>query len=345
MSKQLKALPLIDARELLDNKIAPRNFVELIKKDKFICLYNLDKTPIEISAELFRNLELCANKFFELPQVQKMRYYIGNSYNHRGYVPVTEKGSYSDEEGRLYEAFDLSYELEGYIPDEEFNLKGVNQWPNEIKEFKKICLEYYSKLFKLGKALLAIFAEGLGIEANYFDRCITSPPAQLRLINYLINSDMKNQKIGMSMGAHTDYECFTLLYQTSPGLQLFDGEAFCDVPVMRNSLILLPGDIIHYLTNGYICSTPHRVLHNGTYRTSFPFFMNLDFETELSIHEKYLEVNDELKRRTLLPKNLVVGKHLVNQLYRDFPYLRKKIANNEIKVNFELRDNSLFENI
>ena len=57
-----------------------------------------------------------------------MRYYIGNSYNHRGYVPVTEKGSYSDEEVRLYEAFDLSYELEGYIPDEEFNLKGVNQW-------------------------------------------------------------------------------------------------------------------------------------------------------------------------------------------------------------------------
>jgi isopenicillin N synthase-like dioxygenase len=34
----------------------------------------------------------CAQEFFALPLAEKMRVYIGNSRNHRGYVPEGEEG-------------------------------------------------------------------------------------------------------------------------------------------------------------------------------------------------------------------------------------------------------------
>ncbi len=69
-----------------------------------ICNHGIDPELIEASYQM-------AARFFALPDAEKRRYYIGDSPNHRGYVPFTEKGDYADEVHRNYEAFDMGLDL------------------------------------------------------------------------------------------------------------------------------------------------------------------------------------------------------------------------------------------
>ena len=71
-------------------------------------------------------------------------YYIGNSRNHRGYVPFTEKGDYADEVHRNYEAFDLGLDLPPDDPDYLAGnpILGPNVWP-DLPGFKETVAQYY----------------------------------------------------------------------------------------------------------------------------------------------------------------------------------------------------------
>ena len=89
------------------------------------------------------------------------------------------------------------------------------------------------------------------------------------------------------IGAHTDFECFTLMHQNAPGLQLMprlksssggddggsssgssdvDGGTFCghgdwiEAPVRPSEFVVIIGDMLERLTNGVLLATPHRVL-------------------------------------------------------------------------------------
>ncbi|MEM7645051.1 MAG: hypothetical protein AAF366_21445, partial [Pseudomonadota bacterium] len=50
---------------------------------------------------------------------------IGESPNHRGYVPFTEKGDYPDEVNRNYEAFDLGLDLPA---DDRTSWRATSSW-------------------------------------------------------------------------------------------------------------------------------------------------------------------------------------------------------------------------
>lgn len=70
-----------------------------------------------ISRDLFESTYQIAARFSALSDDAKQQYYIGNSSNHRGYVPFTEKGDYPDEAHRSYEALDLGVDLPHDGPD------------------------------------------------------------------------------------------------------------------------------------------------------------------------------------------------------------------------------------
>ena len=93
----------------------------------------------------------------------------------------------------------------------------------------------------------------------------------------------------VGIGAHTDFECFTLMHQTAPGLQILprmpppggddgdgDGDGggrhsreWMDMPVRRSEFVVIVGDMLERLTNGALLATPHRVVV-GTKTTSSP---------------------------------------------------------------------------
>jgi isopenicillin N synthase-like dioxygenase len=68
------------------------------------------------------------------------------------------------------------------------------------------------------------------------------------------------------IGAHTDFECFTLMHQTAPGLQILPrsvnghSHEWIDMPVRQSEFVVIIGDMLERLTNGTLLATPHRVL-------------------------------------------------------------------------------------
>ena len=78
---------------------------------------------------------------------------------------------------------------------------------------------YYNAMFDMGRVLLRGFSMAIGEEPTFLDRYVTKPPSQLRLIHYPFDASAEDRP---GIGAHTDYECFTLLKPTAPGLDAFE---------------------------------------------------------------------------------------------------------------------------
>ena len=78
------------------------------------------------------------------------------------------------------------------------------------------------------------------------------------------------------IGAHTDFECFTLMHQNAPGLQLMprcrDAHGgfgdWIDAPVRSGDFLVIIGDMFERLTNGLLRATPHRVCQTDHPRES-----------------------------------------------------------------------------
>jgi len=227
-----------------------------------------------VPQKLFDDLLDAAKRFFALPMEKKMAVYIGNSRNHRGYVPIGEEVFYGGTVD-LKEAFDLSMDL----PDDPDYLAGnpligPNQWP-DLPGFAEAVDAYYRATLDFGRVLLRGFALAMGERADAFDAWVRKPPSQLRLIHYPYNPGAKDAQ---GIGAHTDYECFTLLYPTAPGLEVLNGAGeWIDAPPLPGAYVVNIGDMMELLTNGEFVATSHRVRKVKEERYSFPLFFSFDY--------------------------------------------------------------------
>lgn len=259
-----------------------------------------------------------AERFFALPDPIKRRYYIGLSTNHRGYVPFTEKGDYPDEVNRSYEAFDLGVDLPHDDPDYLAGnlLLGPNVWPG-VAGFKWTVSAYYEQISALGRMISAAIELHLGLPPGAMTDQMTKPISQLRLLHYVRQNDGIDTK-SVNMGAHTDYECLTLLHTRNAGLQVMTAEDnWIDVPVDRRVYVVNIGDMLEAWTNGQLRSTPHRVLNLLPERFSMPYFVAANHDTMIRPFPELVGQG----RPNYEP--FTAGAHLERMLVRDFPYLRK----------------------
>lgn len=261
-----------------------------------------------------------AERFFALRDQIKRRYYIGLSTNHRGYVPFTEKGDYPDEVSRNYEAFDLGVDLPHDDPDylAGKRLLGPNVWP-DVAGFRKTVSAYYGQISELGRMISAALELHLSLRPGAMTDQMTKPISQLRLLHYVRQNDEIDAK-SVNMGAHTDYECLTLLHTRNAGLQVMTAEDnWIDVPVDRRVYVVNIGDMLEAWTNGQLRSTPHRVLNLLPERFSMPYFVAAN-------HDTVIQPFPELVGKGGLTKYepFTAGDHMERMLVRDFPYLRSQ---------------------
>jgi isopenicillin N synthase-like dioxygenase len=123
------------------------------------------------------------------------------------------------------------------------------------------------------------------------------------------------------MGAHTDYECLTLLHTRNKGLQVMtQDDRWIDVPVDPKVLVVNIGDMMEAWSNGLLRSTPHRVLNHSPERFSLPYFVAVNYDT-------MIEPFPQLVRKGQKPKYepFLAGAHLERMLIRDFPYLQDTV--------------------
>lgn len=264
--------------------------------------------------------------FFALPDMIKQRYYIGRSLNHRGYVPFTEKGDYPDEVHRSYESFDLGLDLPTDDPDflSGSRVLGPNVWP-ELVGFKEVVALYYSHISALGRLICSALEMYLGLPAGAMTDHMSKPVSQLRLLHYVRQNTVTDPQ-SINMGAHTDYECLTLLHTRNRGLQVMTrDDRWIDVPVDPDVLIVNIGDMLEAWSNGLLRSTPHRVLNLSRERFSIPYFVAANYETVIEPFPQLVGTEQPAQYRPF-----VAGEHLERMLMRDFPYLREQLRRGRV---------------
>ena len=323
-AKDFTEIPVIDMAGLLSGDASAQRVVadEMGRAARDVGFFYLTGTGMD--PVLFEGVLAAAQAFFEQPREAKMAHYIGLSRNHRGYVPEGEEifaGKTSD----LKEAFDLAADLPADDPDYLAGnpMLGPNQWP-ELPGFAERVNAYYQGVRAVGDHVFRGLALGLGEAADYFDKVVTKPPSQLRLIHYPVDRTAASRP---GIGDHTDYEAFTLLRSTSPGLEvLTGGGTWIDAPPMPHSFVVNIGDMLELWTNGEYVATTHRVRAVEQERWSFPLFFSVDYDTLVVPMERFSGPG----KPQLEP--LVAGEHLYAQTAQSFVYLQKRLAAGEISL-------------
>jgi isopenicillin N synthase-like dioxygenase len=275
-----------------------------------------------VDESLFERMLASTKEFFALPVEEKMRSYIGLSQCHRGYVPVGEEGVESGTPD-LKEAFDTALDLPADDPDYLAGnpMLGPNVWP-DLPGFAEAVTQYYQAVLGVGQRLLLAFAVALNEDPDTFSRHATKTPSQLRLVHYPYNPEAED---GQGIGAHTDYECFTLLKPTAPGLEVLNGaREWIDVPPVPGTFVVNIGDMLELWTNGAYVATSHRVRKVPEERYSFPLFFNVDYHTEVKPLPQFAS-RDGKTRPTLR-----AGEHLFAQTAQTFSYLRNRVESGEL---------------
>ncbi len=159
-------------------------------------------------------------------------------------------------------------------------LHGANLFPRPHDEWRTTVLDHLADMTRIGQAVLAGLARGLGLAPDWFRTQLTGDPTILfRIFRYppATDADDTEQQQGWGVGEHTDYGLLTVLVQDgSGGLQVrMPDHTWIDVDPHPERLVCNLGDMLERLTGGQYRSTPHRVRNtSGRERLSFPFFLD-----------------------------------------------------------------------
>ena len=281
-------LPVIDLSGLIDGSIEDKKRVaaELGHAARTSGFFYI--TGHGVPQDLIDATFAASKQFHEMPRSFKMKYWSGFTTNHRGYVPFEENGTKFPENINFNEAWDMSYEAPADHPDylHGWRMTGPNVWP-DMEGWKDTVSSYYDAIFNLGLRLLDTLAFELGVESEELTQHITNPTSQLRLLRYIEN-DMPSTKDITGISAHSDFECFTILLQGAPGLQVMNADdVWIEAPPIPGTFIVNIGDIFETWSGGQFKSTQHRVVNTGRERYSMPLFFGLDYHAVVEPLEKF----------------------------------------------------------
>jgi isopenicillin N synthase-like dioxygenase len=327
MPTAFKTLPIIDIAGLYSPRLDERRAVayRMSEAAKAAGFFYITGHPISRAARA--DLLAAARAFFDRPVEEKMSWYIGNSSNHSGYVPQGEERFLSQKPDRK-EAFDVPLDVPANDPDvmiKKTPFLGPVQWPDDA-EFRRAVSTYYTSVSNLARRLFAGFALALEMPEDWFEPHLKKPASQLRLIHYPFSPDAPVDEPGI--GAHTDYECFTILLPTAPGLEVMNGDGeWIDAPPVEDSFVVNIGDMLETWTNGTFAATSHRVRKVQQERYSFPYFAACDYQTVVYPLSHFISNGNPRKYEAL-----VAGDHLFAQTVQTFGYLKKQLAEGKLKL-------------
>ncbi|MEM1383169.1 MAG: 2-oxoglutarate and iron-dependent oxygenase domain-containing protein [Pseudomonadota bacterium] len=332
------ALPVIDLGPLSDGTEDGRRHVaaalgEAARSSGFFYITNHGVPQTLIDAVF-----AASKQFHELPRAEKMRYWCGFTTNHRGFVPFEENGADFPKRINFNDAFDLSYEAPADHPDHlaQWRMTGPNVWP-DLPGWRDTVSGYYDAVFALGLRMMDTLAFELGVDPADLRRHITCPTSQLRMLRYIPN-DLPADKDRVGIDAHSDFECFTILLQGGPGLQVMNAEDYwIEAPPIPGTFIVNIGDIFETWSGGRFKSTQHRVVNTGRERYSFPLFFGLDYHA-------VVEPLPQFRTPATVAKYppLKAGEHLMRMTVRGFRYLAEAHAKGALPLDFEIPDDNPF---
>ncbi|KAF2023660.1 Clavaminate synthase-like protein [Setomelanomma holmii] len=237
-----------------------------------------------------------AERFFaNLSREQKEKLHIKHGNLGLGWEPAEYTSIAGDKEEK--EGYNFAYEAamdptggDGLYRNLDGTQYNGNRWPKkeDMPDFYDEIKKYYGGVLDLARHLFRLFALSLDLSETYFGSMTTHPGGIARLLYYPppkhapSTSQLKLSEEQIGLGAHSDYECFTLLLTSStPGLEILKPSGKWHIAERTpDSFIVNVGDFLMRWTNGLYKSTVHRVVNRSTEaRYSVPFFFSVNYDT------------------------------------------------------------------
>ncbi|WP_372738751.1 isopenicillin N synthase family dioxygenase [Neptunomonas sp.] len=278
-STSFSEIPIIDIAALIDGS----NPMKVADEIGYVC-ENIGLLCIKnhgVDKQLIKDAYAQAQAFFNLPLEQKQQLNIINSgQTLRGYIPMYADNVDPENTRDFKECFDFGLNETSISP-----FFGPNLIPEQPASFKETFEQYHDAMMTLSRRLIRAIALSLKLPADYFEKLQKKPITIQRLLHYPPQKGKVTlEEIGI--GAHTDYGFLTILSQDSVGglqVQNRNGE-WVSAPPVEDTFIVNIGDLVQTFTNDRYISTAHRVINtSGKERYSVPFFIDLDFNAEVSV--------------------------------------------------------------
>jgi isopenicillin N synthase-like dioxygenase len=228
-----------------------------------------------VVSEVFRT----SARFFASPAAIKQSAAFTGANSNRGFIMLGGEALDPSKPADVKEAFNIGLELAPDDPDllQDKPFRAANLWP-DIPGFRTTMLDYFNRMWDLGRTLHRAFSLDLGLDAAHFDDKFQKPMATLRLLHYPpTNKPLEKGQLGA--GVHTDYGNVTLLATDSVGGLIVRDRSgnWLDAPVVPDAFICNIGDCLMRWTNDIYVSTPHKVATPpGKDRYSVAFFLDPD---------------------------------------------------------------------
>ncbi|MGM0724551.1 UNVERIFIED_ORG: isopenicillin N synthase-like dioxygenase [Dietzia maris] len=303
-------LPIIDVSEL---DTAP-GLVKLREVTHEVGFFYL--TGHSVPVDLIDDIRAVARRFFALSDESKRAISMIESPHFRGYNSVG--GELTNGHVDWREQIDIAPEREAIAGAHgPMRLQGPNQWPAEIPEFKPVVLEFRSKMFEIGLALMRKWALALGGDSSAVDEAFAvAPEALLKLIKYPPQQATDGDD-GQGVGAHKDPGVLTmlLLEPGTSGLQAEDiSGAWIDVPPMADAFVVNIGELLEVATGGYLRATRHRVIKSADFRErlSIAYFFGPALDMPMPMFELSPELAAQSRGVAQDPDNLIFSTYGAN---------------------------------
>lgn len=298
---RLDEIPIIDVAGMFSSSLEDRKAVaqaihEAATNNGFFYIKNHEVAPSVIDSAYVSSLQ-----FFRQGEEVKEKVNANLSPGFTGWKPPNTQRINSAESIDVRESFSIRYnpkydpavcgDLEAIPPEarscmteDEFCWEQTSNLP----QFKTSAMEYWRATLYLAKKLTRSFALALSLPEDAFDSKIKYPDAGVG-INYYptipVSPTISDQ---VSIGSHTDFQLFTILWQDSAGgLQVLnkDGEWLNAAPI-EGTFVVNIGDYLQRITNDRYVSTVHRARNlSGKERVSMPMFFGFGLNERCGVLE------------------------------------------------------------
>ncbi len=275
-------IPVLDLAPLIngdDTAQLANDFAQAYGNTGFAYIINHGVAP------MLREAVFTASKrFHALPEAQKSA--IALNRCHRGYIAINTSTDVNTDLAEVTKpnqsaSFMMMREDETALPG--VYLSGPNQWP-DLKGFRQSCEAYAEVMTELGRKLMGLALEAIGVADTSILKAFDTPTIWLRLLHYPPQPPQAPDDLYGS-APHRDFGCLTLLAQDDVGglqVQTPAGQ-WVDAPPREDAFIVNVGNMLHRMSNGRLLSTPHRVINaTGRERYSVPFFFDPHVTTTIA---------------------------------------------------------------
>lgn len=148
--------------------------------------------------------------------------------------------------------------------------------------------KYSRETMKLAMELTEAMTESLGLSRDYLSEKMEKGMQVMALHCY---PPCPDPHLTLGLPPHSDYSCFTILLQSSSGLEILDtDDSWRVVPVVSGALQVHIGDHLEVLSNGVFRSVVQRVrVNTERTRISLASLHSLGKEDKVGVAEGLLE--------------------------------------------------------